>query len=210
MTSRIKEAIKASGNNIIAEIGLGHSEKIYQRCLAHDLAKNYDFKIEVEKTFQIIFDGVCIGYYIPDMVIDDNIIVELKNVQSITNGAKAQLQKYTKYCEHALIVNFPARFDIKNVENVEIYELGEESELKPTTKEQKKSKKVEKDKKSKKESSDEEDYEEDKDVVDNETLCTYNRWFTQLKDSFKDGITENNINDFTNWIYLAYGFKKFF
>ena len=66
MTSRIKTAIKASGNNII-------------------------------------FDGICIGYYIPDLVINDNIIVELKTGQSITNGAKVQLQKYTKYSEHALI-----------------------------------------------------------------------------------------------------------
>jgi GxxExxY protein len=158
MTSRIKAAIKASGKNIISEIGLGHSEKIYQRCLEHDLTKNYDFKVEVEKTFQIIFDGICIGYYIPDLVINDNIIVELKTVQSITNGAKAQLQKYTKYSEHALIVNFPARFDIKNVE---IYELGEESELKSKTKEKKKSKKSKKKKYKKDSSSDEEDSSDD-------------------------------------------------
>jgi GxxExxY protein len=127
MTSRIKEAIMMSGNNIIAEIGLGHSEKIYQRCLEHDLTKNYDFKVEVEKTFQIIFNGICIGYCIPDLVINDTVIVELKTGQTITNGAKVQLQKYTKYSKNAIIVNFPARFDIKTVN---IYELGEESELK--------------------------------------------------------------------------------
>ena len=126
MNSRITQAIKIGGKKIISEIGLGHSEKIYQKCMEHYLKKNYDFKVEIEKTYQIIFDGICIGYYIPDLVINDNFIVELKTTQSITNGAKVQLQKYTKYIEHAIIVNFPARFDIKNVE---IYELGEELEL---------------------------------------------------------------------------------
>ena len=165
MASRIKAAIKASGNKIISEIGLGHSDKIYQRCLVHDLTKN-DFKVEVEKTFQIIFDGICIGYYSPDLVINDNIIVELKAVQSITNAAKTQLQKYTKYSEHALIVNFPPGFDIKHVE---IYEIGEESEVKSKTKEKKKSKKTKKKASKKESSSDEEDSSDDESSSDEES-----------------------------------------
>jgi len=112
----IEEILKESGKKIISEIGLGHSEKIYQQCLQHDLTNKYNLKVEVEKIFPVIFDNICIGHCRPDLVINDNIIIELKTTMTLTNMAKTQLQKYEKYCGQAFLVNFPVQFGIKNIE----------------------------------------------------------------------------------------------
>jgi len=112
----IQKILKESGQKIITDIGLGHSEKIYQQCLRHDLTQNHNLKVEIEKVFPVIFDDICVGYCKPDLVINDTIIIELKTTMTLTNQAKTQLQKYEKYCIQAFLVNFPVQFGLRNVE----------------------------------------------------------------------------------------------
>lgn len=116
ISQNIEKILKEAGKKIISEIGLGHSEKIYQNCLNHYLVEKYNLTVEVEKTCPVIFDGFCVGYCKPDLVINDTIIVELKTTMTITNQAKTQLQKYERHYQEAYLVNFPAIFGVKNIE----------------------------------------------------------------------------------------------
>ncbi len=112
----IEQIIRDAGNKIISEIGLGHSEMIYQKCLWHYLNKEHNFKVEIEKTYPVVFDEIQIGYCRPDLVINNTIILEIKTTLTLSKQSKVQLQKYDKYCEIAFLVNFPPQVGTTDIE----------------------------------------------------------------------------------------------
>jgi GxxExxY protein len=65
------------------EIGCNHKEVIYHRGLEEKF-KNTDLKIDTEKQFPVIVNQKKVGAYIPDLVINDAIILEIKAKESIT------------------------------------------------------------------------------------------------------------------------------
>lgn len=125
-SEEIQQIIIRAGRNIISEIGLGHSEMIYQKCLQHYL-RNLDFKVEIEKTYPVIFDDIQVGFCRPDLVISNqdyvisgqdhnNIILEIKTTLTLSKQAKAQLQKYEKYSNLSFLVNFPPQVGTTDIE----------------------------------------------------------------------------------------------
>jgi len=62
---------------IFNTLGFGHKEVFYQRAFANELK---ELKINFKKEFRhpIFYKNKIIGTYIPDFLIDDKIIVELK------------------------------------------------------------------------------------------------------------------------------------
>ncbi|MDP2593259.1 MAG: GxxExxY protein [bacterium] len=89
------------------ELGLGHKEIIYQRALDEAL-KNEGITFSREKQIPIVFRSKKIGVYIPDFVIENKIIVELKSLPFIGAKEKKQLWQYLKSSDYrlALLVNF--------------------------------------------------------------------------------------------------------
>ena len=72
---------------------------------------NKDLKVNSEKGFEVIFLGKRVGIFIPDLIIEDEVIVELKCCQNLTGEHQAQLINYlavTKI-EVGLLVNFGNR-----------------------------------------------------------------------------------------------------
>jgi len=92
------------------ELGLGHKEIVYQKALAIEFKKK-NLKFEREKQIPVIYEQKKVGVYVPDFVIEDKIIIELKAL--IFTGAKEEKQLWTylkgsKY-RLALLVNFGPR-----------------------------------------------------------------------------------------------------
>ena len=88
--------------------GQGHLEKVYENALAHRLIKA---GLHVEQQFPLpVFDedGTLIGEYYADLLVEDEIIVELKAAKAIASEHEAQVLGYLKSSrkEHGLLVNF--------------------------------------------------------------------------------------------------------
>ena len=96
--------------------GQGHLEKVYENALAHRLIKA---GLRVEQQFPLpVFDedGTSIGEYYADLLVEDEIIVELKAAKAIAPEHEAQVLGYLKSSrkEHGLLVNFGAfQFQIR-------------------------------------------------------------------------------------------------
>lgn len=58
-------------------LGHGHKEIYYQKALAKEL-KTINLLFQKEPTINLMYKGEKIGRYIPDFIVDDKIIVELK------------------------------------------------------------------------------------------------------------------------------------
>ena len=88
----------------------GHLEKVYENGLAHRLRKT---GIKVEQQFPLTVydqDGTILGEYSADLLVEDQLVVELKACKALANEHVAQLLGYLRACriEHGLLVNFGA------------------------------------------------------------------------------------------------------
>jgi GxxExxY protein len=93
--------------NVYNELGFGFLEKVYHKALLIEL-KNNGYKIDSEKKVNVYYKNEVVGEYIPDIIINDSVIVELKCVEYLTDIHENQLLNYLKAtdCEVGLILNF--------------------------------------------------------------------------------------------------------
>lgn len=108
MLNNITEAIIGSAINVHKALGPGLLESAYEACLVHDLAQK-GLKFEQQKPLPIVYQGVKLecGYRL-DLLVENEVIVEIKSVERLLPIHKAQLMSYLKLsgCKVGLLVNF--------------------------------------------------------------------------------------------------------
>ena len=91
-----------------SELGPGLLESTYEICLEYELLKS-GLKIERQKALPVIYDEIKLeaGYRI-DLLVNNNIILELKSVEEIAPIHTAQLMTYLKLSgkKLGLLLNF--------------------------------------------------------------------------------------------------------
>ena len=89
-------------------LGAGLLESTYEECLCYELAL-CGLKVERQKTLPIEYKGIKIenGYRL-DIVVEDQVIIELKSVDTLLPIHTAQLLTYLKLSKikHGLLINF--------------------------------------------------------------------------------------------------------
>ena len=89
-------------------LGPGLLESVYEKCLAHELRKR-GLKVETQVWLPVVYDEITIeGSYKIDLLVEGDIIVELKTVDAILDVHKAQLLTYLKLAKKrlGLLINF--------------------------------------------------------------------------------------------------------
>jgi len=107
----ITENIIGAAIDVHRELGPGLLESSYEVCLAHELAKR-GLHFERHKELPITYQEVRIdcGYRI-DLLVESEVIVELKAIEKLQPIHQAQLLTYLKLsgCRVGLIINFNLR-----------------------------------------------------------------------------------------------------
>jgi GxxExxY protein len=90
-------------------IGPGFLESVYQNALAHEMAKA-GLRVEQEVRLNVIYDGIEVGNFNADMLVDRVLIVENKAVQALVAAHEVQLVNYLTATglEEGLLLNFGA------------------------------------------------------------------------------------------------------
>ena len=93
--------------SILNNLGAGFAEKIYENALIYELTQ-LGFKTSGQQSFNVIYKDQNLGTYIPDLIINDEIIVELKTIDKITNHEIGQVMNYLKVTNLTMgvILNF--------------------------------------------------------------------------------------------------------
>lgn len=88
-------------------LGYGFLEKVYENALAHELSKR-GHNVSPRMPIEVYYDGLVMGEYYADLVIDNSVILELKAVDNISEQHEAQLLNYLKATkiDVGLILNF--------------------------------------------------------------------------------------------------------
>jgi GxxExxY protein len=89
--------------------GAGFLESVYQKAMTHELAKA-GLKVECEKPITVHYDGVTVGDFSADILVEDKVILELKANQALTPANEVQLVNYLTATgvEIGLLLNFGA------------------------------------------------------------------------------------------------------
>jgi len=90
-----------------SELKSGLIEKIYENSLCVELA-HQEIYFSQQKIYPVHYRGKFVGKLIPDLVVEDKLVVDTKCVESITSDHVAQILSYLAITglEVGLLVNF--------------------------------------------------------------------------------------------------------
>jgi GxxExxY protein len=92
---------------VLNEVGHGLNEKIYENSLTV-LFKLSAIAFDQQRRFPVLFRGVQVGEFIPDLIAFDSVIVDTKVVDRITDYERGQMLNYLRITKLrvGLIINF--------------------------------------------------------------------------------------------------------
>lgn len=105
---RLIEQVRQIAYRLHVYLGVGLLEKVYENGLKHRLEKA-GFKVDAQKPLRVVDeDGFALGDYFADLVVNDELIIELKAVKMIANEHLAQLLNYLAITKQSagLLINF--------------------------------------------------------------------------------------------------------
>ena len=114
---KITEQILGSAMEVLNTLGHGLLEKPYENALVVEWKlRNIPFR--QQPRFPVLYKGNKVGEYIPDLIVDDQVIVDTKVVEKLGNHEYGQMINYLKITglQVGLIINFRfARLQWKRV-----------------------------------------------------------------------------------------------
>ena len=111
---KITELIIGAAHEVHHVLGFGFLEAVYGNALYMEL-KNRGIRCECQKPIDVFYKGTMVGHYVPDMIVEDKVIVELKAVIDLRPEHEWQLLNYLSACgkEVGLLINFGHRVQVK-------------------------------------------------------------------------------------------------
>lgn len=115
ITERIIGAAYEVGN----ELGTGFVEKVYENALVHLLRKS-GLDVQQQYPVQVKFDGVVVGEFVADVLVEKWVLTELKAVRAFDDVHMAQCMNYLKATglRVCLLINFGGkRVEVRRIVN---------------------------------------------------------------------------------------------
>jgi GxxExxY protein len=115
--NRITEQIIGCAFTVSNELGSGFLEKVYENALAHELRK-IGLIVKQQHPVQVYYDGIVVGNYVADLLVEGCVLVELKAIKALGNVEMAQCLNYLKATDLriCLLLNFGRpRIEVKRI-----------------------------------------------------------------------------------------------
>jgi GxxExxY protein len=105
--NELTELIIGRAFRVANELGVGFLEKVYENALTHELRK-HRLLVEQQHQLPVYYDGVVVGEYFADILVEKTVIVELKATKDHNDVFTAQCLNYLKATglPVCLLINF--------------------------------------------------------------------------------------------------------
>jgi GxxExxY protein len=87
--SPITDAVIGRSFAVLNTLGVGFPEKVYENALAHELRKA-GMNVYQQRAVEVMYDGVVVGSYFADILVENAVAVELKVVKALDPAHTAQ------------------------------------------------------------------------------------------------------------------------
>jgi GxxExxY protein len=112
----ITDTVRQTGFETHVYFKNGFLEKVYENAVANRLRKKGVQVVQQHPLSVYDEDGMIVGEYVADLLVEGVVIVELKAVRAIDNNHYAQVLAYLKASKmkHGMLMNFGApKFQVK-------------------------------------------------------------------------------------------------
>jgi GxxExxY protein len=105
--SDLSEAIIGAAMKVLNTLKPGLNEKAYENALAIELRLR-GYSVEQQKHFDVLYEGQVVDTLVPDLIVNDLVIVDPKVAEDFTPTHQAQMIGYLTitHLQLALLVNF--------------------------------------------------------------------------------------------------------
>ena len=118
-SEELTETIIGCAYTVANTLGNGFLEKVYENALAHELKKR-GLQVEQQTAIPVYYDQAIVGEYLADLLVEGNVLIELKAMKGVEDIHKAQCIHYLKATGLAicLLINFGTpKIQIKRIVN---------------------------------------------------------------------------------------------
>ena len=104
---KITETIIASAFKVSNALGIGFEEKVYENALSHQISQD-GLAVVQQHPINIEYDGVLVGEFYADLIVEERVMIELKAVSELTPEQLAQALNHLRASslEACLLINF--------------------------------------------------------------------------------------------------------
>ncbi len=122
MNDQLSEQIIGCAYTVANTLGAGFLEKVYENAFAHELRKQ-GLEVAQQSGITVYYDGIVAGEYIADLLVENEVLVELKAVKALDNVHMAQCLNYLKATrlQVCLLINFGTpHIEVKRIVNSKV------------------------------------------------------------------------------------------
>jgi GxxExxY protein len=103
----VTERIIGCAFRVAKGLGYGFAERVYENALAHEMRKS-GLGVVQQRGIVVFYDDVIVGEYIADLMVEDQVIVELKVVGALSDVHVPQCRNYLRGTGKplCLLINF--------------------------------------------------------------------------------------------------------
>ena len=115
--SGLSHAIIGAAMKVLNDLKPGLDEKLYENALVVEL-RLMGLKVEQQRGFEVSYRGQLIGRLVPDLLVEDKVVVDPKVVENFNENHVAQMLGYLAITgfQLALLLNFKrAKLEVKRV-----------------------------------------------------------------------------------------------
>jgi len=114
--NRLSQVIIGCAFRVHNVLGCGFAEKVYENALVHEL-KKAGLSVAQQVPLEVWYDGVLVGQYFADLVVEGQVLVETKAVRNFDDGHVAQCLNYLASTGFPLrlLLNFGRKVEIKRL-----------------------------------------------------------------------------------------------
>jgi GxxExxY protein len=87
--NRITKTIIGCGYTVSNSRGCGFLERVYEKALVCELVKQ-GLEVKQQQLVKIWYNGVAVGDYVADLIVEDSVLIEVKTVEHLGNTQTAQ------------------------------------------------------------------------------------------------------------------------
>jgi len=80
---------------VLNTLGAGFLEKVCENALAHEM-RGAGLAVAQQKGITVFYNGIAVGAYVADLVVEDTVVVELKASKALDPAHTAQCINYLK------------------------------------------------------------------------------------------------------------------
>jgi GxxExxY protein len=114
----LTEAVIGAAFAVSNSLGCGFLEKVYENALAIELRRR-GFGVRQQAPMEVRYRDEIVGLYSADLVVDEQVVVELKAVKALDHVHRAQCMNYLRASgiRTGLVINFGLpRLDVLRVQ----------------------------------------------------------------------------------------------